>query len=184
MARPRKDQEGACAKERIAEAFWSMLFEMQYEDIKIVPLAKRAKVSPNTLYYHFNGLMEVARFAIAQDMAPEVIITIFEDGGADGKNLREDDRFQHVVRIAQCGNAELEDLLAASIRDAWLAKMGVSEDELTASQALDLNFIFGGVMSMLKHFDGSDASINRGFFDRPLGRAAVETLRALEHHSK
>ena len=45
MARPRKDQEGPTAVERMEEAFWEILAEKPYAQITVSEIAKRAQVN-------------------------------------------------------------------------------------------------------------------------------------------
>ena len=45
MARPRKDQEGPTAVERMEEAFWEILAEKPYAQITVGEIAKRAQVN-------------------------------------------------------------------------------------------------------------------------------------------
>ena len=60
MARPRKDQEGPTAVERMEEAFWEILAEKPYAQITVGEIAKRAQVNKNAFYYHFDGLGALA----------------------------------------------------------------------------------------------------------------------------
>ena len=61
MARPRKDQEGPTAVERMEEAFWEILAEKPYAQITVSEIAKRAQVNKNAFYYHFDGLGRARR---------------------------------------------------------------------------------------------------------------------------
>ena len=64
MARPRKDQEGPTAVERMEEAFWEILAEKPYAQITVGEIAKRAQVNKNAFYYHFDGLGALAAQAL------------------------------------------------------------------------------------------------------------------------
>ena len=60
MARPRKDQEGPTAVERMEEAFWEILAEKPYAQITVGEIAKRAQVNKNAFDYHFDGVGALA----------------------------------------------------------------------------------------------------------------------------
>ena len=64
MARPRKDQEGPTAVERMEETFWEILAEKPYAQITVGEIAKRAQVNKNAFYYHFDGLGALAAQAL------------------------------------------------------------------------------------------------------------------------
>ena len=72
MARPAKGSSPG-AVERLAEAFWGMLSEMPYSEIKVVSLARRAGASPNTLYYHFGCVADLARYALEAELDARLV---------------------------------------------------------------------------------------------------------------
>ena len=61
MARPRKDQEGPTAVERMEEAFWEILAEKPYAQITVGEIAKRAQVNKNAFYYHSTAWARLPR---------------------------------------------------------------------------------------------------------------------------
>ena len=179
MARPAKGS-GPGAVERLAGAFWSMLAEMPYPDIKVVPLARRAGSSPNTLYYHFDGVADLARYALEaeldSDLAHRIVTGTLPEGALDGMEVR----LARVVLFARSGSAELTGMLTAALRKLWLAEVGLSEEDLDGEERRDLVFLFGGVVAIL-----GDEGLSPGpgsmesFTSRPLGRGAVQTMAAL-----
>lgn len=182
MGRPKADVQGPGAEERVVEAFWGMLAEMPFPDIKVAALARRAHVSPNTIYYHFDGIYDVARRALESDLdsrfAGAVIMGDTErlaKVGAEGAK-----RLGRMVAFARSGSAELTAMLLDELRGRWLDAVGLSEDELDDEQGQDLAFAFGGLLAMLADCEPNvDASVLSGFFTRPLGRGVAETMRRL-----
>ena len=182
MARPRSDAAGPDACERIIEAFWEMLSEMPYPEMKVTALARKAHVSPNTLYYHFDGILDVARHALvgtmdaglAQAMAAADAETIVSFVATNRK------RSERVAAFARSGSVELTGMLADALRAHWLSSAGVSEDDLDDAPRRDLAFVIGGIVSVL-----GDASVDQSpesvaaFFNRPLGRGAAEMMNGL-----
>ena len=55
MPRPRKDQEGPSAVERMEEAFWNALAEKPYAKMTVGDIAQRAQVNKNAFYYHYSS---------------------------------------------------------------------------------------------------------------------------------
>lgn len=178
MARPARGS-GPSAVERLTGAFWAMLAETPYADIKVVPLARRAGASPNTLYYHFGCMEDLARHALEAELDAGLVRRILAGSGPDGDG-DVGRRFSRVALFARSDSADLTSMLAASLRALWLAEAGVSEGELDDAERRDLAFIFGGVVAMLGD-DSLDTDRTRmeSFPSRPLGRGAVETMAAL-----
>lgn len=179
MARPRHDEKGPSAVERIENAFWDMLSRMPYREIKIAALAREASVSPNTLYYHYANLEAIARHALRNCLDKNVVNAVLEGGSAP---IPEFDRTQQarVAAFARSGSATLTGMLADSLRDEWLTAVGISANQLSETQQQDIAFIFGGVVSALGNGSLSlGAREMGGFLSRPLGQGVVATMTAL-----
>ena len=80
MARPRKDQEGPTAVERMEEAFWEILAEKPYAQITVSEIAKRAQVNKNAFYYHFDGLGALAAQALDNMLPREMARMLLMNG--------------------------------------------------------------------------------------------------------
>lgn len=183
MARPKGNQDGPSATERIFEAFWDMLSEMPYSDIGIVALSKRANVSPNTLYYHFDGLNDIALQALEQNLDASTVRSVLS-GGALAPLLAEavdDGRLARLSAVARNGSTELKEMLTDRLEAIWLSGAGIDPSALTVEQRAELAFIFAGVTAlMVQARDASDwQRLLPAFFARPLGRGIVETMREL-----
>lgn len=178
MARPRRG-EGPDAIERMRDAFWAMLAEMSYTDIKVVQLAKRAGMSPNTLYYHFDGIGALARHALSAELDPQLAKELIAGGdiGLSEDRMR---RFARVALAARSGSSELTSMLAATLRALWLAEAGLREGDLDDAARQDLAFVFGGVVSMLADETlGADPCSMAAFRERPLGQGVAQTMARL-----
>ncbi len=60
MPRPRKDQEGLSAVERMEEAFWNALAEKPYAKMTVGDIAQRAQVNKNASYHQYSRLYALA----------------------------------------------------------------------------------------------------------------------------
>lgn len=185
MARPRKDSTEPSAHERLLAAFWELLSEMPYESITVAALVKRAKVSPNTLYSHFDGYRGVVRAALDEVLDPgllPLLVSGMADGDA-GRNAAIAERLDKVILFASDGSGELSAMLKEALLGTWLHSLGLSKEGLAPLEDAELDFIFSGVVSMLSKKSAaklaSDGMLVQDFFQRPLGRGVLATIDSL-----
>ena len=181
MARPRGDEAGPSARERIAAAFWGMLAEGGYDSITVRALAARAGVNHNTIYRHFESIDQMAEElfseAVILDM-PRLVI-----GGRAGEVAGSPefaDGLAKAVLFARSGSTRLQVILRGRIEAAWLAAAGVDADELTDDERIDLDIIFGGIVAAMgdERIVGDAGALER-IAARPLGRGMHATLAGL-----
>ena len=154
MARPAKNAEGPSARERMIAAFWKLLEKDGYDAVTIQSLCYEARVSPNTLYYHFKSREEIARTAFEESPVPKLIAELVAgvSGEADAPAAFVSDcneGFSCAALLAKSGSKALTDMLAGAFRGAWLEARGVAEDELTDEQRLDVAFAANGIVGAL-----------------------------------
>lgn len=183
MARPRRDHSGPSATERIFEAFWDMLSEMSYSEIGVVALSKRARVSPNTLYYHFDGLEDIAFKALDATLDEAAVQSVLA-GGALAHSLKEaldDGRLSRILTVARSGSTELKEMLTDRLQTIWIKGAGIEPDDLGIEQRSELAFIFAGVTTLMAQADDEEhwRKMIPTFFARPLGQGIIETMRGL-----
>lgn len=177
MARPRADAQGPGAVERIEAAFLDMISRMPYAEIKVLALAREANVSPNTLYYHFRDVEDVAASALAGCLDGSVVRAVVAGGEAPDVDAA---RLAHVAAYARSRSAELTGMLTRSLRSLWLEGAGVSEGDLDDMQDCELTFIFAGAVALLAASGGEeDPGAMAGFLSRPLGAGIAETMEGL-----
>ncbi len=188
MARPRADAGGVPARQRVIEAFWEMLGEGSYEGITVRGLAARAGVSPNTLYYHFACVEDVAATALSEEIDEDVarVVVALGSGVVDAEEVTrlgaaDAGRFARVRLFASSGSGKLAHMLNDELTRTWLTAAGVDESALTDDARRDLAFIFGGVVAMLGSDLADDPVALARLFSRPLGRGVAETMAALSH---
>lgn len=185
MARPRKDSTEPSARERLLSAFWELLSEMPYESITVAALVKRAKVSPNTLYSHFDGYRGVVRTALHEVLDPRLLPMLVsgievEDAARESEAT---ERLDKVILFASDGSGELSCMLKEVLLETWLRSLGLSKGELTPLEEAELGFVFAGGASMLSNKSAvkyaGDRELMRGFFQRPLGSGVLATIDSL-----
>lgn len=187
MARPRKDQEGPTAQQRLEGAFWGMLAEGPFRDITVSAVCSRAGVNHNTFYYYFDGMEDMARRLFERNMLPQMVeatLPLLLSGAADVDAIARDAEvaahFRRAALFASSGSEVLASILRSSLVDLWLGAVGLGADELGQAERDRLSFIFGGLVAALGDM-GRDASPRRvGEIVRsPLGRGVFETLADL-----
>lgn len=185
MARPRKDSTEPSARERLLAAFWELLAEMPYESITVAALVKRAKVSPNTLYSHFDGYRGIVRAALDEVLDPELLPMLVsgmvtEDASREAAMA---ERLDKVILFASDGSGELAVMLKETLLGTWLRSLELSKERLDPLEDAELDFIFSGVVSMLSKKSAarlaSNRGLMRGFFQRPLGSGVLATIESL-----
>lgn len=185
VARPRKDSTEPSARERILNAFWDLMNEMPYKSITVAALIKRAGVSPNTLYAHFDGYQNVVQAALDETLEPDLLPILVSDmdfaGTSQAAMMAE--RLDKVILFASDDSGELSAMLKKSLLQTWLKALGLSKEKLSPLEAAELDFIFAGVVSMLSKKSAVKLARNkelmRHFFQRPLGNGVLSTIDAL-----
>lgn len=187
MARPRADAGETPAKQRIIDAFFELLSEGGYSEVTARSLAACANVSPNTIYYHFENVFDVARCAVESELSSELALLLVSPEVPDVAPLvhllDEPDnlsRFTRIRLVASSDNAQLVSLLVESVKNEWLHVVGIDESSLSAEQSQDLRFIFEGAIDLLASVAfGNNPGTLLSFFDRPLGKGIRKTLMNL-----
>lgn len=192
MVRPRYDAPGPNATERLIGAFWDMLARMPYGSITISGISREAKVSPNTLYYHFDGILDIAQTAIASELSDEIAGAVVDQAEKRGAGLagllgdsRNAMRAERIRLVAASGSSQLTSMLVDMLKRKWCDLAGIAPNELSFEEEMDLDFIYGGVVVVLASSrieDGFEALA--GFFERPLGEGIVATMANLESHGR
>lgn len=180
MARPRKDYKGPSAIDRMHTAFWELMEQERFEKVTASAVIKRAGVSPNTFYYHYPSYWALIEDALDRLLDPQLLKNMLASDGAWEVDSDLAARFHRVVLFATSGSGELTDLLRESLMAQWLTEMGLTDEELSGIQKMELRFIFSGVVSLLASLPRENTALNPAFlqtlFDRPLGKGILETI--------
>ncbi len=149
MARPKANQPGPSAKERLEQAFWDSLHEMPYDALTVSGISKRAKVNHNTFYYYYENIDDMAKQAFKNDLQDDAlffILLIFNQAdkaqlenfdvifanplirermqkAADAEEIWQDalsKRFTKIYAYLTNGSTYLIDLFKSSIIQLWV----------------------------------------------------------------
>ncbi|NHM16614.1 TetR family transcriptional regulator [Eggerthellaceae bacterium zg-887] len=187
MARPAYRGDTPTAKERLREAFWGLLSHEEYGRITIKALAAQAGVNPNTFYYHYANMEDLARDALDAEKLheiPEAIRNSARPGSASLESALSlaavDNRWRRIRLFVASDSPVLRRLFYETFEGLWLSLLGVDKDDLTDEDALDLVFMLNGAMGVIA-LQGDDYDIGyvRSLPERPLGRGLIETVERL-----
>lgn len=191
MPRPRKDQAGPTAVERMEAAFWSSLAEKPFAKITISDIVNRASVNKNAFYYHYEGLHDLARQAIDHILFRDIAETLLGGNVIDRAQLpalANEPEFQRRLKLIRLvvgnhGNHELAAVLKTLILQAWLETFHLEASDLEHDDLVVVTFALGGLMELIGNEDNFPS--DPLFFPTLLGiglventsTAVIETLR-------
>ena len=174
MPRPRKDQEGPSAVERMEEAFWSALAEKPYAKMTVGDIAQLAeRAIDNTLP------RELARMILLGGGLSGIQLDAL---AATAPNLEQ--RTERIRLLAgPHGSSELAALLKQRILHAWLDIFGIGEADLDRESSVTLSFTLGGMLEVLGNdrcFEGR-ASLPQVLFSSPLMSSTAAAVLDVLH---
>lgn len=154
MARPRNNQPGPSAKERMANAFWEALEEKPYEYITVRDIAERAQINRNAFYYHFQNMDALAEWAFAREVPTEIPRLMFFKGPDEVckflSNPVNEERVRRVrLAVSDHGSKIFAGLLKEEFIRAWCEVLGVDSGSFSKQQRIVADFITGGMFAVM-----------------------------------
>ena len=150
MARPRNDQEGPGARERMQEAFWELLREKSFAKITVGDVARTAQVNRNAFYYHFDNTLDLAQKTIRETLPLHVLravmprlrrgltppesMTLDPANEANFKKLR--------LLVGRHSTPELSGVVKGTMMGILLGQYGLVPDDLDTPDRVGLSFMF------------------------------------------
>ncbi|MCD8317251.1 MAG: TetR/AcrR family transcriptional regulator [Eggerthellaceae bacterium] len=201
MPRPRKNQEGLSAKQRLAEAFWKSLEEKPYSSITVSGLSKEAHVNPNTFYYYYSGLDNMAKSLFVEDLAADsdLILSVVlngqdqlalwleENDGNEQAVASMEARFRKASLLLNSGSTYLADLFKDELLGVWEKKYGYGRSNMSEVELMELNFIFDGIIGLYRSLDMErplrDIFSTQfcAFLQTPVGKAVQYLINTMIH---
>ncbi|MBT1173477.1 TetR/AcrR family transcriptional regulator [Bifidobacterium sp. MA2] len=165
MPRPRRDSNIPPAKQRMENAFWTLLEEREYRRITVTDIVQRAQVNRNSFYYHFSGLPELADAAILSEVKNSPLVQEVPDPKADPQEQwrrrithfmstpREQDRLNHLALLAgPHSSPELVESLRDFARMSLMEMLDFSPSTIDLKTDLMLDFTVGGLLVILRRW--------------------------------
>ncbi|MDR1824012.1 MAG: TetR/AcrR family transcriptional regulator [Bifidobacteriaceae bacterium] len=188
MARPRKDDGGVPAQQRLEDAFWAMLAEAPYREMTMGALARRAQVNHNTFYYYFDNLDAMAAQLLDQNLVPALPARLLAQVPA-GVDLREftdnAELMLHFRRmcllVGPHGAAWMADRVKQAVLEIWLTTLGLDQTDLDRANAITLTWIIGGLIAVLGQYGQDLDPAQMGpVIQGPLGQGVLASLARLK----
>lgn len=182
MARPKANQPGPSAKERLEQAFWDSLHEMPYSSLTVSGISKRAQVNHNTFYYYYENIDDMAEQAFKNDLQDDALffmLLIFNQ--ADKAQVENFDiiftnpiirerlhkvdnaeelwqevlskRFTKIYAYLTNGSTYLIDLFKSSIIQLWANYFNIDTNRLDPIASLQIEFLLNGAIGVYRSLD-------------------------------
>lgn len=156
MARPRKDADGPGARERIADAFWSMLERMPRSSITVGTLVDEARCNRGTFYYYFADLDALAETVVreeffADDALVRAIFGALVEGDAGSIERRVPRRRLHRMAVAiRAGERRLvERTVHEEVLRRWEGCLCAEGERLEPAARFAIQFTVSGVLGFI-----------------------------------
>ena len=188
MARPSYNNTQPTAKTRLKEAFWKLLSENNYSHITVKKLSTLAQVNPNTFYYHYHSMDDLAFDALNDEKLyeiPSIIRTkIFSKNQISLSEALEyvviGERWKKIRLFITSDSTILHQHFYDIMEQFWLSLIGVHKENLSAEDYLDLTFILHGAISIInKQTEQHNLDFIKSLPERALGQGIIQTLRNL-----
>lgn len=184
MVRPKVDAPGPSAQERLVDAFWSMLSEMDFSLIRLDDLKRRAGVNHNTFYRYYRSLENMGTVLASKSasigMSSSLIPAFCGTPDSEHAPTKIGNDAANAVYVAQNGSRPMVDLMCSSAIENWLEGEGIAADSVCDEDRDLLASVFWGVAAIasrasLDDIDGRAAS----FRNSGNGKAFAESLARL-----
>ena len=188
MARPAYDNSQLTAKARLKESFWKLLSETNYSHITVKKLSSLAKVNPNTFYYHYNTMDDLAFDALNDEKLheiPSIIRTkILSKNQISLSETLEyiviNERWKRIRLFIISDSTILQQHFYNTMEQFWLSLIGVPKENLSEADYLDFTFILHGAISIIKmQTEHYNLNFLKSLPDRALGQGIIQTLENL-----
>ncbi len=165
MARPRKEQDGPSALERMEAAFWEELEEKPYTKITVTDIVQKAHVNRNAFYYHHDDLDDLAHKAVSNLLLAGGANVIVELIGTEDKTSDEArEKLQFFLArkiqikrarliIGDHSSPELTNMLRQAILDNWSKSFGVDVADLDVHAQTTIAFVIGGIIDVFNSWE-------------------------------
>ena len=188
MARPAYNDAQPTAKTRLKEAFWKLLSENGYSHITVKKLSAVAQVNPNTFYYHYTSMDDLALDALNDEKLSEIPSMIRTkilqntqvSFGEALEYIAIDERWKKLRLFISSDSTVLHQLFYDTMERFWLSLIGIDRENMTEADYLDLTFILHGAIAIItRQTEQYDLTFIKSMPDRALGQGIIQTLENL-----
>lgn len=185
MARPKYTETSITAKERIENAFWTLLAQNDYEKISIKMLATEANVNHNSLYYYYDNIDAIAKSAFQNTVIKQLGFLTKSASITNVEQLKLflltqpeiASRYQRIKLFASANSIYLQYLLKDGLLDTWLSQNNKTKEDLSSLDLLELEFIFSAIVALLGRKNDPDDL--EQFMQGDLGKSLIRTMKRI-----
>ena len=188
MARPSYKDARPAAKTRLKDAFWKLLSENSYSRITVKKLSATAQVNPNTFYYHYDSMNDLALDALNDEKLYEIPTMIRENILQNTQVsfsealqfIAISERWKKLHLFISGDSTVLHRLFYDTMEQFWLSLIGVDKEYMAEADYLDLTFIIHGAVSIItRQTERYDPAFIESLPERALGQGIIQTLENL-----
>lgn len=157
MARPKKNSETLEAKQRLIDAFWTLLETKRVGDITVGAIAEKAQCNRGTFYYHYADMNELVYSAIegellsGYDAVPQRMFRAMTSFDAFSlESLRGTLQIQRMSLLIEHGGSDIASEKAREvILRMWEVVLCPSGERLEPATRLIIEYAIGGIFGIL-----------------------------------
>lgn len=155
MARPRKEADGGDARQRIREALWFLLEKHELRDITVSMITEQAGCNRGTFYYHFNGIDDLLRSVISDDvlqrrLVAELTFRISDKDEAAVRRIIAGTQLRRLsIMINHAGIETAFDKVFDSLAATWTSILCPDGTPLKPEAQAIILYYVGGILSMM-----------------------------------
>ena len=189
MARPAYTGFQPTARERLKEAFWELLSKNKYSQITIKKLTSLAMVNPNTFYYHYATMDDLALDALNDEKLYEIPIAFRENILSPSNSISFNraleyivigERWKRIRLFVASDSTVLHKHFYDTLEKFWLSLIGVQKEDLSELDYLDFRFILHGAISVIgMQAEEFNLEYIKTLPERPLGQGIIKALENL-----
>lgn len=158
MARPRKDADVACARQRIVDAFWQLLQDRPAHEIVVGAVADAAHCNRGTFYYYFPDMEALATSAIREELFADDRLPLVVSGILAGDDIKalmrslSPRRVRRIIVAMRSGDVRMVELVVRqAVHDRWRERLCAPDEELAPASLFAIQFMVGGLLGFFSY---------------------------------
>lgn len=155
MARPRKDAQDPCARQRLIDAFWALLETRPVHEITVGALVEVAGCNRGTFYYYFADVDALVAFAAEELLGDgSLSLAVFRClvAGSPASVMHEvaPERIAHAALLMRSGELQtIEVALRRAVQGLWQGRLCGAGEELSPTACFAIQFMVGGMLGYI-----------------------------------
>ena len=195
MARPKKANKSEMATVKIENAFWNLLETERYAEITVLRICQESGTNRNSFYYHYRDIDDLAYTAFKNNAAADVsaaLLSTLLSSFQDHTRLPAADidpailpRSKKIMLCASSDSAFLNRLVRDLLKQTWFEALSIDESRLSIIDALQIDFIFSGLTSVLGRSEiKASPFLMPELAQTEIGKAAITTMKRISDKQK